>query len=95
MTEFLTTLTTFRIYVHYLQFSKSKFAILCDAMAATVRSKELPAWYKEMEKDLECPVCLNNFLDPPIYVCVNMHELCFTCHKKLTDQVSFEVKNTI
>ena len=55
--------------------------------------RNLPAWYKEMEKDLECPVCLNNILDPPIYVCVNQHGLCSTCHKKLADQVSFYYKS--
>jgi len=47
---------------------------------------DLPAWYKEMEKELECPVCLVAFLDPPIYVCKNQHGLCSPCRTKLNDQ---------
>jgi len=55
-------------------------------MSKRGRHEELPAWYREMEKDLECPVCLNNFIDPPIYVCENQHGLCMACHTKLNDE---------
>jgi len=55
-------------------------------MAAAAKRRHLPAWYKEMEKDLECPVCLVAFLDPPIYVCENQHGLCSTCRTKLNDE---------
>jgi len=55
-------------------------------MAAAAKRRHLPAWYKEMEKDLECPVCLVAFLDPPIYVCENQHGLCSTCRTKLKDE---------
>jgi len=48
---------------------------------------ELPEWYRDMEKDLECPVCLNSILDPPVYVCENQHDLCSTCHEKLTNRM--------
>jgi len=54
--------------------------------AKKAKTGDLPAWYKEMEKDLECPVCLESFLDPPIYVCENQHGLCSTCRKNLVDQ---------
>ena len=57
-----------------------------DAMAEA--GMELPEWYRDMEKDLECPVCLNSILDPPVYVCENQHDLCSTCHEKLTNRVS-------
>jgi len=54
--------------------------------AKKAKTGDLPAWYKEMEKDLECPVCLESFLDPPIYVCENQHGLCSTCRKNLVEQ---------
>ena len=41
----------------------------------------------ELKDVLECPVCLNSFLDPPIYVCVNQHGLCLACQTKFVDQV--------
>jgi len=45
---------------------------------ATLES--LPNWVKSK---LECPVCFKTILDPPAYVCVNMHMVCEDCHDEL------------
>ena len=39
----------------------------------------IPAW---MKRALECPVCLETIMDPPIFVCENSqgHSVCSTCH---------------
>ena len=43
---------------------------------------EIPEW---MKRALECPVCLEIIMDPPIYVCENPqgHSVCSTCHESL------------
>ena len=42
----------------------------------------IPEW---MRLALECPVCLEIIMDPPIYVCENPqgHTVCSTCHESL------------
>jgi len=42
-----------------------------------------PEWVKKIESKLECPVCLKTILDPPVYMCVNIHMLCEDCHDEL------------
>jgi len=42
--------------------------------------ESLPDWVK---RKLECPVCFKTILDPPVYVCVNIHMLCKDCHDQL------------
>ena len=46
----------------------------------------LEAMSKAIEKDMDCPVCLNTFFDPPIYLCENQHDLCETCRTVLKNQ---------
>jgi len=43
---------------------------------------EIPAW---MKKALECPVCLDTIMDPPVFVCENSqgHSVCSTCHNSI------------
>ena len=43
----------------------------------------LPDWLAE---SLECPVCLDPFKDPPIYLCEKGHGLCQTCRDPLKAQ---------
>ena len=31
--------------------------------------------------DLKCPVCRENIVDAPIFVCDNDHPLCLQCHR--------------
>ena len=40
----------------------------------------LQDWVAE---NLECPVCLESIKDPPVYLCVNGHELCHKCREPL------------
>jgi len=40
-------------------------------------------WVKRIESKLECPVCFKTILDPPVYICVNIHKLCEVCHDEL------------
>ena len=42
-----------------------------------------PDWLAE---SLECPVCLDPFKDPPIYLCEKGHGLCQTCRDPLKAQ---------
>jgi len=49
----------------------------------TIPGPSLPDWVKRIESKLECPVCYKTILDPPVYVCVNIHILCDTCHEEL------------
>ena len=69
-------------------------------------SKTLPDW---VTKSLECPVCLEPMMDPPIYQCEKGHGMCSTCretikaqnkpcpvcHGKLTDTRSMVVENIL
>ena len=59
------------------------------AMVEKVDSEYLRSCLLEMERDLECPVCLIPIRSPPIYVCENQHGLCSTCRTKIINQVSF------
>jgi len=43
----------------------------------------LQDWVKRIESKLECPICFKTILDPPVYICVNIHKLCEVCHDKL------------
>ena len=36
-------------------------------------------WSKHLEDILKCPVCLETFREPPIYLCENQHGMCFKC----------------
>ena len=36
-----------------------------------------------LAETLECPVCLETIKDPPVFLCVNGHELCFKCRGTL------------
>jgi len=47
------------------------------------RDQPLPSWVAQWEDILECPVCLKNFFDPPIFQCLNGHCFCNTCHETL------------
>ena len=47
------------------------------------RTDDSPAWFKELEDILECPVCKEPFKAPPIYLCENMHGVCFKCRRSL------------
>jgi len=47
------------------------------------RDQPLPSWMAELEDVLKCPVCLETFIDPPIYLCENGHCFCSTCHEPL------------
>jgi len=47
-----------------------------------VESPDIPDW---MKRALECPVCLDIIMDPPMYVCDNpqAHSVCSSCHQSL------------
>jgi len=47
---------------------------------------QLPGWLRELGDAFECPVCTEPFLDPPVFVCENQHELCWKCRKKVMDK---------
>jgi len=51
-------------------------------MAANLTEPEIPEW---MKKALECPVCLDIIMDPPVFICENSqgHSMCFNCHKSI------------
>ena len=59
------------------------------AAAAADSTDELPAWYMEVEKDLECPVCLDSIMEPPIFLCERQHGLRSTCCQKFQEEVSY------
>ena len=44
---------------------------------------QLPGWLRELGDTFECPVCTEPFLDPPVFVCENQHDLCWKCQKKV------------
>jgi len=48
----------------------------------TCESSGIPEW---MKRALECPVCLETIIDPPIFICENSHghSVCFTCHESI------------
>ena len=46
-------------------------------------SKTLPDW---VVKSLECPVCLETMIDPPIYQCEKGHGMCSTCRETIKAQ---------
>ena len=58
-----------------------------NAMASAGRKHNggvaLPDLFAET---LECPVCLDPFKDPPIYLCEKGHGLCQTCRDPLKAQ---------
>jgi len=51
-------------------------------MAANLTEPEIPEW---MKKALECPVCLDIIMDPPVFVCDHSqgHSMCSNCHKSI------------
>ena len=46
-------------------------------------SKTLPDW---VTKSLECPVCLEPMMEPPIYQCEKGHGMCSTCRETIKAQ---------
>jgi len=50
-----------------------------------VESPDIPDW---MKRALECPVCLEIIMDPPIYICDNpqAHSVCSTCYLSLQQE---------
>jgi len=46
-------------------------------------SKTLPDW---VAKSLECPVCLEPMMEPPIYQCEKGHGMCSTCRETIKAQ---------
>ena len=46
-------------------------------------SKTLPNW---VAKSLECPVCLEPMMDPPIYQCEKGHGMCSRCRETINAQ---------
>ena len=61
-------------------------------MAERKRKNETPAWMKELEDVLECPVCCETFKDPPIYLCMNQHGMCSKCKASIMQKEKDEAK---
>lgn len=41
--------------------------------------REHPDWLRHIQDIIECPVCMEVMLDPPVFICENEHGLCVTC----------------
>jgi len=50
-----------------------------------IEDEEKPEIAEWMKKALECPVCLEIIMDPPVFICENSqgHSMCSTCHKSI------------
>ena len=63
----------------------TKNVLNLNTMAEKKRKADfsLPEW---AAKSLECPVCLEKILDPPIFLCEKGHVMCQTCREPLKTQ---------
>ena len=54
----------------------------CSSGIEDKEKPEIPEW---MKKALECPVCLDIIMDPPVFICDNYqgHSMCSNCHKSI------------
>ena len=57
-----------------------------ESLSLKDQSQLLPQWMIELKDELECPVCLETIMDPPIFLCEKGHGLCGSCREDIKNR---------